>query len=170
MSVHGVTGRDAAFPGYLSGYPGIIAGYYGGPDALNVWSPQQWGAFSANRKMPIWVGGFGGSAEGEQAVLTLQNLGVPKGSLTALDMEERVDETYVNSFGSMLRNYGYKTLVYGSASTVFDNPPLNGYWVASWTGYPFMYMHLAVRGTQYASTPDIDYDEWKDWVVPSMWK
>jgi hypothetical protein len=168
--LHGVTGRDAAFPAYLQGYPGVISGYYGGPDAYNVWSAAQWSQFAGNPKMPIWVGGFGGATEGEQAVLALQNLGVPQNVLTVLDMEGRVDKTYVDSFGSMLRQYGYKTLVYGSASTVFSNPQLNGYWVANYTGYEFMYQHDGVRGTQYASGPDYDLDVWKDWVVPSMWK
>jgi hypothetical protein len=48
---------------------------------------------------------------------------------------------------------GYWVWVYGSASTVFANPPLDGYWVADYvaSGQPFMYDHLHVKSTQYTN-------------------
>jgi hypothetical protein len=170
LFIDGVTGKDAAFPGNLTGWTGPVAGYYGGPEAYNVWTKAQWDQFTVNRKLPIWVAGLNGSEEATVAVDMLTMLQVPRKSLTAVDLEERVDNTYLQNFGSVMHNAGYKVLVYGSATTVFGNLQLNGYWVADWTGQAFMYNHLGVRGTQYASTPVADFDLWKPWVIPSMWK
>ena len=63
---------------------------------------------------------------------------MPKYVYTAVDMENRVDGTYVEHFGETLQDAGYKIFVYGSASSVFGNPLLNGYWVARTCRRPYM--------------------------------
>jgi hypothetical protein len=87
-------------------------------------------------------------------------------------METRIDRTYLEGFGGVLQAAGYKVWVYGSASTVFGNPQLNGYWVADYTGQPFMSTRLGVRATQYAANlpPGFDASLVKEWTAAFMWK
>ena len=158
--------RDAAFASNIGKPWGrAVAGYYGGPNAFHVWAPGDWSLCSGNRKLPIWVGGLDGKGEGEEAVSALRALRVPRQSYTAIDMEERVDRTYIDNFGAVLQAAGYRVWVYGAASTVFGNPGLNGYWVADYAGIgPFMYNHSGVRATQYATGPNYDSSTVKDWT------
>jgi hypothetical protein len=158
--------RDSAFPANIDqAWPGAVGGYYGGPSAYNVWAPDHWKKFHGNRKLPIWVGGQDGAREGTRAIHALRALGVPTGVYTALDMETRVDKSYVDAFGQALQAAGYKVWVYGSASSVFSNPPLNGYWVADYAGTgPFMYNHAHVRATQYATGVQYDSSTVRDWT------
>ena len=161
--------RDSAFAANINpSWAGAVGGYYGGPDAFNVWAPGDWTRFHRNRKQPIWVGGTDGPGEGEQAIKALRDLGVPKRVYTVIDMEGRVDKLYVEHFGQALQAAGYKVWVYGQASTVFGNPRLNGYWVADWAGRgPFMYDHRHVRATQYAKGQDYDSSTVRDWTFNS---
>ena len=161
--------RDSAFAANINpGWHGAVGGYYGGPNAFNVWAPGEWTQFHRNRKLPIWVGGTDGPGEAEQAIKALRDLGVPTRVYTALDMEGRVDDLYVNNFGLALQEAGYKVWVYGQASTVFGNPRLNGYWVADFADQgPFMYNHRHVRATQFAEGPDYDSSTVRDWTFNS---
>jgi hypothetical protein len=160
--------RDAAYAtGIGDGWDGAVAGYYGGPLAYHVWLAQDWRLFPTQRKLPIWVAGFNGAEEGVTAVGALRELGVPAGVWTAVDMEIRVDKTYLEHFGAVMAASGYKVWVYGSADTVFMNPPLSGYWVADYAGIgPFMYERAGaeVRATQYASGPEYDSSTVKAWT------
>jgi hypothetical protein len=165
-------GRDAAFPENLTGYPGIILGYFGGPRAFNVWSKPQWMMFPRNYKIPIWVGGLGGLTEASDAIKALKALGVPQGCVILLDMETRIDKTYVEHFGIAMHGAGYKVWVYGSTGTLFNNPQCNGYAVADPTGAPHMYPHPGVRMTQYAFGPEYDNDVIRRWVITqdNLWR
>ena len=166
---------DAAYaatipPGYAA-----AAGYYGGPDAYHVWPAGDWGRFPGFR-LPIWVGGTAGGEEGSVAVVDLHALGVPDGSLTVIDMEIRnsnTDVAYVQEFGAQLQHAGYKVWVYGSASTVFRLPPLNGYWVASYGISMAEIERLMglghVRAVQYANHPGFDASLVKAWTAGEMW-
>ena len=158
--------RDAAFATNIGqAWTGAVGGYYGGPNAFNVWSPGDWKRFSPNRKLPIWVAGPDGHGEGKSAVAALHALGVPRHVYTVVDLENRVDKTYVENFGETLQAAGYKIFVYGSASSVFSNPRLNGYWVADFAGKgPFMYDHPHVRATQYATGPNYDSSTVRNWT------
>jgi hypothetical protein len=166
--------RDAAFPASIpTEWAGAVAGYYGGPNALNVWSEADWDRFRHRRKLPIWVGGLGGVPEGNAAVAALKALKVPHGAYTVLDLEGRVDKTYVEHFGDVLNDAGYRVWVYGEASTVFGNPPLNGWWVALWAGIgPFMVDHPDVRATQFRQGTDFDSSTVKPWTFDegSWWR
>jgi hypothetical protein len=168
--------RDSAF---ASGIPAewrrAVAGYYGGA-AEHVWSGGEWARFRRNRKLPIWVSlealgpnvEASGRSDGHDAVRALEALKVPKGCYTALDMELRVAPGYVDQFGHVLHAAGYRVFVYGSASAVFDNPQLDGYWVANYAGKgPFMFPAPAgklVRATQYAEGEEWDSSTVKWWT------
>jgi hypothetical protein len=165
-----LTMGDAAFVQGLNGTSFEIgAGYLGGPFAYHVWSDADWKALPGY-KLPIWVGGYQGAAEGSLAVKALRALGVPEGKSMALDLETRVDISYVNNFGAQVIAAGYKVWVYGSASTVFGNPKLNGYWVADYKGIgPYMWPGQGVRSTQYAAGQSYDSSLVKEWEIPYLW-
>ncbi len=161
--------RDAAYAaGIGAGWHGAVAGYYGGPGAYHVWPPQDWRQFAGRRKLPIWVAGFNGAQDGAAAARALYKLGVPPHCYTAVDMEARVDRTYLEHFGAVMAAASYRVWVYGSAATVFGNPALDGYWVADYAGTgPFMYPGPAgaeVRATQYASGAAYDRSAVKEWT------
>jgi hypothetical protein len=158
-------GRDAAYAGNIGTWDGTVLGYYGGPDAYHTWAAGDWDQYPANPKIPIWVAGYAGEDEGKAARDALRDLGVPKGCVTVLDMELRVDRTYVAAFGKVLQDAGYKVWPYGVVSTVFRNPQLNGYAVADVTGVEHMYPHPAVRMTQYAFGSLYDDDAVKEWLL-----
>jgi len=158
-------GRDAAFASGLGHWDGVVLGYFGGPNAYHVWSPQDWAIYKDNLKIPIWVGGLEGEAEGWAALQALYALRVPSGKVIVLDLETRIDKTYVDAFGGVLQWAGFKVWPYGSTSSIFGNPQLNGYAVADPTGVEHMYPHPGVRMTQYAFGPNYDEDAIKDWLV-----
>jgi hypothetical protein len=147
-----------------------VAGYIGGPNAYNVWSHGDWKPYSGNRKLPIWVAGDNGADEAGACIDALKSLGVPTGVPVVADMEARVDKTYLEHFGAALGQAGYKTWVYGSASTVFSNPQLNGYWVADYTGTAFMYSHGGVRATQWQGGVDFDSSTIKWYQYYHLWQ
>lgn len=166
---------DAAYaPNIPPGFE-VVAGYYGGPETYHQWAPRDWSLFPGY-KLPIWVGGLGAPEEAHQAVAELQALGVPPGSLTVADMETRVDKTYLEKFWAILNEAGYKVWVYGSASTLFSNPPLNGYWVADYTNNMTLIFNLmqapSVRAVQYSADmpPGYDASLVKVWTEGEMWK
>lgn len=169
---------DAAFAQDIQPGFEIAAGYYGGPGAFHVWPASDWGRFPGYR-LPIWVpsqGNKDGAADGEQAWKALSDLGVPFGSYIVLDMETMRDRTYVTRFGMALNpGQGYRTWVYGSRSTVFGNPPLNGYWVADYgisTQQGRALLETAhVRAWQYAANlaPGYDASLVKEWTEGGMW-
>lgn len=167
-----IHGRDAAFPENLMGYTGVILGYTGGARAFNPWTLPQWELFTENEKIPIWVAGNGPGSESLDSLAMLKRLDVPKGCVTLLDMEARIDKYYVAHYGEVLQDAGYKVWVYGSTSTVFDNPQLNGYAVADPTGGAHMYPHPGVRMTQCAFGAKYDHDVIREWVLDQdeLWR
>jgi hypothetical protein len=166
---------DAAYASNIPpGFAGVF-GYYGGPNVDHTWTGHEWRLFPG-LKCPIWVGGEDGQGEGVVAVEALRVLAVPTGSITVLDMETRVDRTYVEHFGAELAHAGYRVWVYGSLDTVFGNPPLNGYHVAS---YGITYSQALallsqphVRAVQDRAdvTPGYDDDLVKQWTEGEMWQ
>ena len=166
---------DAAFAANIPPGFDVAAGYYGGPSAYHVWPAADWARFPGWR-LPIWVGGQDGAGEGAEAGAALERLGVPHGSITVLDMEARRDITYVETFAAQLQDSGgYKTWVYGSASTVFGNPQIHGYWVADY-GVPAakwmaLLQTIGVRAVQYEPDvpPGYDASLVKAWTEGEMW-
>ena len=168
---------DAAFAVNIPPGFDVAAGYYGGPAAYHVWPVVDWERFPGPR-LPIWVAGTDAAAEAVQAIRALQELKVPLGSFTVVDMETRAgraDVDYVYGFGGALRAAGYRVWTYGSASTVFKLPPLNGYWVADYTSDMSLIDQLLqtghVRAVQYQAdvAPGYDVSLVKQWTEGGMW-
>ena len=145
------------------------AGYIGG-DTPHVWTRAEWKALAALPKLPVWVQSVPGTADAKtdalEALRRLFEIGCPRGSTIALDLETAVDPLYVRAFGSVVQFFGYYVWVYGSRSTVFSNPPLDGYWVADYTGMPHFAAGNDVRATQWQAGKTFDssvvrYWQWK---------
>lgn len=161
---------DAAFAANLDGTKfDAVGGYLPSPNAFHAWATGEWEAIPGY-KLPIWVGGFAGMREGEQCLTELENLHVPAGKVVALDLEGRIDITYVSAFGAILQHHGYKVWPYGSADTLFENPQLNGYWVADYAGIgQFMYAHPGTRATQWTDGAKYDQSTVKPWELENLW-
>lgn len=168
---------DAAYavnipPGY-----GIAAGYLDSPEAFHPWAPADWARFPGY-KLPVWVHepGSDGAAAGREVLAQVRGLGVPAGCIIALDMETRVDSTFVDRFAAELARpgAGFKTWVYGSQAFVGRNPPANGYWVADYTGdshvIDWLLSQPHVRAVQWASNAGYDSSLVKAWTEGDMWK
>jgi hypothetical protein len=166
---------DAAYPPQARAPAGaeIVAGYIGG-NTPHVWSKTEWAQFGHVRKLPIFVRDQRGDGEedGCQAVGELARLGVPRGATVAYDLETLVYGAMVTAFWNVLRRGGYHVWVYGSADFVFGNPSCSGYWVADYTGQPFMYPHSRIAATQYeANVEGWDWSEVKGWqYTHRLWK
>ena len=164
---------DAAFASGLKGtsFP-AVGGYLSSANTDHPWSESDWHSMTGY-KLPIWVANFGakdGKTDAKEALAQLAGLRVPPGSYLAIDMEGSKDITYLEAFFARVAKL-YKLLVYGSADTIFGNPPLNGYWVADYAGIgPFMYNHSHVRATQYADGNNFDRSTVRNWVMQQMWK
>lgn len=164
---------DAAFAANIPPGFDIAGGYYPGRADFHAWSPADWQRFPGYR-LPITVPGDpgDGDVDAQVAVLNLQQLGVPEGCITVLDMETRKDVLYVETFGAAMAPH-YRVWVYGSASTVFGNPPLNGYWAADYTTDMRVIDQLLqaphVRAVQYNAGPGYDSSLVKPWTEGEMW-
>lgn len=164
--------RDSATPSaILPAWHRAVAGYLQPGDPYQPWAPTDWARFAGQRKLPIFVQTNAATAhpwtDADQVVRQLRALGVPKGCYTAIDLESVVCPDYVEAYGDAMHLAGYKTWVYGSVSTVFGNPELNGYWVANYANAgPFMVNHPGVRATQYASPDTGSGGNWDSTAIP----
>jgi hypothetical protein len=151
----------------------IAAGYIGG-DTPHVWTATEWNRYRHLLKLPIYVRsnpGTSGQADAFQALERLYELSVPTDMRVALDLETRIAPEYVHDFNSVMAWAGYRLWIYGSASTVFQNPACNGYWVADYAGKgPFMYPHAMVRATQWTDGPVIDQSLVTGYKPARFWK
>ena len=172
--------RDAA---YATNIPrpwhDAVAGYLNSRpegDPAHPWSAEDWRIFHGNRKLPIFVQSHPvthmAEADAFAALKALYDIGAPAGIRTAIDLETAVDAEYVHRYGRVMHWAGYRVWVYGSASSVFGNPALDGYWVADYTGTgPFLYDHANVRATQYTNNPPANrYDSSavREWVYAEV--
>lgn len=145
---------DAAWPpGHPPAWP-VAAGYLGG-DTPHVWTLSEWEHQPARYRLPIWVrdnpGAVSAATDSAAAVSAAHKLGVPHGATIALDFETAVNSAYVLAFDKVLQAAGYGVILYGSLSTVRQNPePSRGYWIADWTGTPHLVSGSAA--TQYAGS------------------
>jgi hypothetical protein len=164
---------DAAYVGNLNGTSfDAVAGYLPSVNAFHSWSAMDWAKISGP-KLPIFVAPFGnkdGKNDGQSIVSQLQWLKVTPGCPVVVDMETMVDVTYIEAMWRVVRlDNGHKLFVYGSADTVFGNPPCNGYWIADYTGVEHMYDHVSARATQWTSGPKYDSSLVKPWVMQEFW-
>jgi hypothetical protein len=104
-------------------------------------------------------------ADAIEAVKGLAAIGAPQGITIGLDFETVINRSYVSSFDAAMIQAGYFVMLYGSTSSLFQNPVTSGgYWAADPTGHPHMYSHPRVVGTQWAIQADIDLDWFYDSV------
>jgi hypothetical protein len=153
-------GYDASSPDKPAGFD--VTGLYIWGATPHIWTPQEISAYSYPLKLPISVpmwfrtGQWTPTEDAQGTLSALKALGVPFGSVVACDFETKINPGYVQSFDYYLHNAGYPVMLYGSSSTLFQNPePSGGYWVATrpgnrdypgdWTQYP----HAGVVGTQF---------------------
>lgn len=166
---------DAAYANDLDGTNfDAVAGYLVSPNAFHSWSESDWDKVPGP-KLPVFVANNGpknGRNDGRAIVQQLRDLKVPSGKLVVVDLEESVDKTYVERLYSVVHDQaGYRVWVYGSASTVFQNPPCNGYWVADYVGAtPFMYNHRQVRSTQWERGSLYDTSAVLKWTLREFWE
>jgi hypothetical protein len=142
---------DAAFPPASPPDWEVVAGYIGG-NTPHVWTEAEWARQRARWQLPIFTRSHDGdpAADARQAVSWLTAHHVPKGVVVALDYEKRVDASYLRAFDSAVGRAGWRVMLYGSLSTVLDNPrPSGGYWVAHWTGVA--HLEPGSAATQWAS-------------------
>lgn len=152
----------------------VVAGYIGG-DTPHIWTDAQWDGFKVPYRLPIFVRSVGGVAifDANETTNWLESHKVPKGSLVALDFETRVDPTYVNEYDKAVVEKGYKVLLYGSLSTIVQNPMTSGgRWIADWNGQanlmPGSVAHQYVSENEYdLSEIDANAPLWKIEVVPN---
>lgn len=131
-----------------------VCGFYIGGDTPHVWTDGEIDGQSARWRLPIYVcdnpARRNPTADAGQAVAWMRAHGVPAGCALALDFETAVDAAYVTAFDKVVRSAGWTLLLYGSLSSVTQNPrPSAGYWTASWTGSP--HLDPGAAATQYIS-------------------
>lgn len=159
---------DSAFPQGLTPFPPgyKCAQFYIGervPIATptpHCWDRNQVAALPRGiGKYPMFVGtpavGAAGNPETEAAecLQALYHIGAPTKTVVGLDLELAVNPAYVERFGAFCNHYGVYVWVYGSKSTVFRNPRLQGYDVADWTGSP--HIVPGAHATQWANSAQL---------------
>lgn len=162
-------GYDASTPVKPIGFD--VTGLYIWGATPHIWTPQEIDLFSCPLKLPISVpmvfrnGQWTPLSDAQGTVDTLHALNVPEGSTVALDFETLINPSYVTQFDANMIANGYKTMIYGSTSTLFQNPkPSGGYWAATRpnnSDYPGdwqQYNHPGVMGTQLNDVGSYDID------------
>src|SRR5258708_13041361 len=129
---------DAAYPS--ASLPRVeVAAWYLGGDTPN---PQRKPFTVTPYDLPIWVrsnpvGASEGASEGARVAGLLKAMSYAKGDTCALDYETAENDPYLAAFDSELVKAGYKTLLYGSQSTVLhNNKPSGGTCVPVWDPSP----------------------------------
>lgn len=133
---------DSAYPLAAGGYPSSVVGwgFYIGGDTPHVWSDAEVAALPYRYRLPIYTrsdpsGTAQAQSDAGAAVAWARAHGQPAGTLIQLDFESAVDASYVEAFDAVVTAAGFRTLLYGSQSTVLQNPrPSGGYNVADWDG------------------------------------
>lgn len=158
-----ILGFDASTPPQKvpAGYK-VAIGYIGGPTP-HVWTRSEWQRFNGMKKLPVMVASIAvkraadPEVEAFTALRMLYRLNVPKGHPVMWDLETAINPSYVALVGQVMHWAGYRVWPYGSVSTIFSNPALDGYAVADYKGIgPFAYPHPNVRMTQYAAGTQYD--------------
>lgn len=141
-----VTMRDAAWPSSVEPTTAAELIYAGG-DTPN---PMQ-DLSTARYRVPCWVRSnpqqVSPNTDAVAFATWLHDNNVPLGTVTVLDLEMAVDPAYVNVYGSVIHSFGYYVWPYGSTSTLFQNPALDGYFAADPTGVEHLYPNTVA--TQY---------------------
>jgi hypothetical protein len=133
---------DSAYPLAAGSYPSSVVGwgFYIGGDTPHVWSDAEVAALPYRYRLPIFTrsdpdGAAQAQSDAGAAVAWAKAHGQPAGTLIQLDFETAVNAVYVTAFDAIIVAGGYKTVLYGSQSTVQQNPtPSGGFNIANWDG------------------------------------
>lgn len=155
---------DAAYaPGFdPAGATGVLI-YSGGDTPNPILSKAALAAYTVGNVdvvVPGWVRSYAGvsaQSDGDSFVNWLHTFGAPAGITTFLDLETLVDPAYVAAFGAVLHTAGYKVMPYGSMSTLFQNPALDGYFVSNPTGA--VHLVAGTVATQFGFGGSYDLDD-----------
>ena len=135
--------------------------FYGGGDTPHVWTmaeilaaPGQFRLFCWVRSNPAQVNA---AADTGACLNALSSIGYPKGKAVLLDLETAVDQAYVDTFGQALHGGGYLVWDYGSTSTLFRNPALDGYFPSDPTGVD--HIQPGWVGCQFSFNGSYDLDD-----------
>jgi hypothetical protein len=150
---------DASQP--LTKHPAAdITAFYIGGDTPHVWRMTEIDRSHTRYRLPIWVRSdpqaVNAVIDARDAIDACDGVGLPNGCFVALDLETAYDPGYVIEFEREVNAHGYQTLLYGSRSSLFDNPG-TFYWVAA-PGRPALYSEpgRTVVATQYDLQADYD--------------
>lgn len=153
------TAYDAAYP-VPGGVPGTtVVLIYTGGDTPHVWTTAEIAAQPERYRLPVYVRSYGGVSATDDALTMCEWLaanGVPAGTATVLDLETLVDPNYVETYGGVVHAAGYQVLPYGSSSTLFQNPKLDGYFVAA-PGSTGMYPNSVATQYGYYQSYDLSW-------------
>ena len=150
-----------ASSGIPTGLPAGLDGVcpYGGGDTPHVWTLAQIQAAPGPYRLPIFVrsnAGASASADAASFVSWLKSMGCPNGVCTVLDLETLVDPTYVSAYGAAMHEASFYVLPYGSVSTLFSNPALDGYFASDPTGTEHYYPNTVATQWAYDGSFDLD--------------
>ncbi len=140
---------------------GFIAcmAYFAGSSAAHVWDADEIDRVKAASLgiLPVCVptpGTDNPLTAAQELIDRLHAEGVPDNHACHVmwDMEtgKEPDPRWLDKAADRVRAAGYLNLVYGSPSTLFNQPPRDGYVVANPTNQIHMYERAHVRATQYA--------------------
>jgi hypothetical protein len=165
---------DAAYPP-PSAPPGctVVAGYIGGSEALNVWTPAEWRRFETLYQVPIWVADTDSDpkTEASDACAASRTLGwaphVANRRLIVFDLEMAEVPDWYASAAAEVAAQGFQAAAYGSLSTVLANKAAV-VWSADWDGDYALDHGQSIEATQYASdvafdSTEVDYSAVSDW-------
>jgi hypothetical protein len=165
---------DAAYPP-SSAPPGctVVAGYIGGSEALNVWTPAQWQVFKGLYQVPIWVPDTSADAQTQasQACAAAKTLGwapnKPDRRLIVFDLELAEVPAWYASAAAEVASQGFQAAAYGSLSTVLGNKAAV-VWSADWDGDYALNPGQSIEATQYVAdvawdNTQVDYSAVSDW-------
>ena len=126
------TAYDASTPPESPPEVDCVCIYIGG-DTPHVWTDEEIAAQKARYRLPIWVRSnpqvANPLADAQATLGWLTAHGAPPGCSVMLDLETAVAVNYVTEYADHLAEASYKTLPYGSSSTIFDNPKCDGYFI-----------------------------------------
>ena len=139
---------------------------YVGGDTPHPWTDEDIAKQGVRYLLPTWVrSNMGGTpqADGQKMIAWLRAHKAPVGISTVLDLETQVNPGYVLQYAAELHAAGYKVLPYGSKSTLFGNPKVDGFFVADYTGVAHLVAGTVI--TQFENNPGYDLDDVASGVV-----
>lgn len=160
-------GYDASTPVYPTGFDAAM--FYIGGDTPHVWSDMEVMALQTRYKVPIYtrapVAGHSGVNDAEEALSWMMRHQQPYGTVVVLDFETTVDPLYAMDFDAAVTRAGYRSSIYGSESSLFQNHlPSAGYFLARPGATE---LDPRTMATQYAM--DVNNGAWDESFINPVW-